>query len=79
MVQQVTSIFAGINGSLDDVPVELCRDFERELMPVPGNAPQCDRAEDHCGNKQITEETESQLRSAIETLKSNFLSRAGAA
>ena len=32
VAQQVMIIFAGVNGFLDDLPVESCRDFEREFL-----------------------------------------------
>jgi F-type H+-transporting ATPase subunit alpha len=78
VVQQVTAIFAGVNGLMDDIPVELCREFEIELsqyLETHHSAIVRDIAE----KQQITPETEQQLRSAIEMCKSNFLSRAGAA
>jgi F-type H+-transporting ATPase subunit alpha len=78
VVQQVTSIYAGVNGLLDDVPVEQCLEFEGELsryLETHHSAMVRDLVE----KKQITDEIEGQLRSAIETCKSNFLSRVGAA
>ncbi len=77
-VQQVTSIYAGVNGQMDDIPVDQCREFEGELtkyLETHHSAIAADLVE----KKQITSETEDQLRGAIETCKSNFLSRVGAA
>ncbi len=77
-VQQVMSIFAGVNGYLDDVPTEQCRDFERELTQFmeTRHAPiVCDILD----KKEITSESEETLRRAIDTCKSTFLDRVGAA
>ena len=32
--QQIVALFAGVNGLLDDVPVEVSRDFAKELLAV---------------------------------------------
>ena len=78
VVQQVFSIYAGVNGLMDDVPVELCRDFEIELNQYLETHHSA-MVQELRDKQQITEEIESQLRNAIETFKSNFLSKAGAA
>lgn len=77
-VQQVTSIYAGVNGLMDDIPVEQCREFEGELTRFLETHHSA-IAQDLVDKKRITEETEEQLRGAIETCKSNFLSKVGAA
>ena len=78
VVQQVTSIFAGVNGLMDDVPIEQCRDFERELTQFleTRHSTVC---EDILDKKEITSETQDTLRSAIDECKSTFLSRVGEA
>lgn len=78
VVQQVTSIYAGVNGLIDDVPVEQCLEFEGELSQYLETHHSA-IVQDILDKKQISDETGEQLRSAIETCKSNFLSRAGAA
>lgn len=78
VVQQVTSIYAGVNGLMDDVPVEQCLEFEGELSQYLETHHSA-VVQDILEKKQISDETEEQLRNAIETCKSNFLSRAGAA
>jgi F-type H+-transporting ATPase subunit alpha len=76
--QQVMSIFAGVNGFLDDIPVEIVRDFARELLQyVETRYPQL-------GNsivevREITAETQEALRQAIAEFKINFTTKVGAA
>jgi F-type H+-transporting ATPase subunit alpha len=77
-VQQVTSIYAGVNGLLDEIPVELCLEFEGELSQYLETHHSA-MVRDLVDKKQITDEIAGELRSAIETCKSNFLSRVGAA
>jgi F-type H+-transporting ATPase subunit alpha len=78
MVQQVTSIFAGVNGLMDDIPIEHCRDFERELTQFLETRHSAVCA-DILDKKEITSETQDTLRRAIDECKSTFLSKVGAA
>jgi F-type H+-transporting ATPase subunit alpha len=78
MVQQVAIIFAGVNGYLDDVPIELCRDFEQEFMPYLETR-YAAVLQDIQEKKEITPETEERLRGALESFQSTFLARLGAA
>jgi F-type H+-transporting ATPase subunit alpha len=75
--QQVMSIFAGVNGFLDDIPVELVRDFAKELLqyletryPQMGNS--------IIETREITAETQEALRQAIAEFKTNFTAKVGA-
>ena len=78
VVQQVMSIYAGVNGFLDEVPIEQCRDFERELTQFLETR-HAAIVSDILEKKEITSESEETLRSAIEECKSTFLDRVGAA
>jgi F-type H+-transporting ATPase subunit alpha len=78
VAQQVIAIFAGVNGYMDDIPTELCREFERELMPFIETR-HAAVVEDILDKKEITDESRETLRRAIEECKSNFLDRVGAA
>lgn len=78
VVQQVMAIFAGVNGYLDEIPVEQCLDFEREFSQFMETR--------HAGliaeildKKAISPESDETLRSAIDECKAAFLSKAGAA
>jgi F-type H+-transporting ATPase subunit alpha len=76
--QQIMSLFAGVNGLLDDVPTEVSRDFARELLQY------IDTRYPQLGNsiieaREITPETQETLRQAIAEFKSNYTVKAGAA
>lgn len=76
--QQIISIFAGVNGFLDDVPPELSRDFAKELLQyVEGRYPQIGR--DILEAKEISADNQATLRQAITEFKSNFMAKVGAA
>jgi len=76
--QQVMSIFAGVNGFLDDVPVELVRDFAHELLQyLETRYPQLGTGIVEAG--EITSETQEALRRVIAEFKSNFTAKVGAA
>jgi F-type H+-transporting ATPase subunit alpha len=78
VVQQVTAIYAGVNGLMDDIPVEQCLEFEGELSDYLETHHRA-MVQELMDKQQITDEIEQQLRSAIEACKSNFLSKVGAA
>jgi len=76
--QEISVIFAGVNGFLDDVPVELCREFARELLQyIQTRYPQLGRS--IVETREITAETQDALRQAIVECKANFTARVGAA
>jgi F-type H+-transporting ATPase subunit alpha len=69
--QQVIAIFAGTAGYLDDVPIEKVSEFERGLLRYLASD-HADLEKDIAENKQISDETESKLRAAIEEFKKGF-------
>jgi F-type H+-transporting ATPase subunit alpha len=76
--QQIVSIFAGVNGLLDDMPAEVSRDFAKELLQY------IDTRYPQLGNsimeaREITPETQDALRQAIAEFKTNFTVKVGAA
>jgi F-type H+-transporting ATPase subunit alpha len=72
--KQVMIIYAGVNGYLDDVPVEACRRFEEEFFAfiearyatLPGEIKD---------KRQLDADLEAALRKAIEEFKADFVSR----
>jgi len=69
--KQVISIFAGTRGYLDDIPVERIGDFERSLHRyMDQNKPDVEK--DIAEKRQISEETDKELRAAIEDFKKGF-------
>ena len=72
--KQIMIIYAGINGYLDDLPVEACRRFEEEFYlfmdsryaAVPQEIKE---------KRQLDAELEAKLRKAIEEFKADFVSR----
>ncbi len=78
VTQQVISLFAGINGYLDEIPTQSCLEFERELVQLIETR-HAQVVQDVAEKKEITAENEEVLRRAIEECKAGFLSRAGAA
>jgi F-type H+-transporting ATPase subunit alpha len=76
--QQIISIFAGVNGFLDDVPVELSRDFAKELLQYTETRyPQL--RDSIIEAREITVENQEALRRAIAEFKTNFTAKVGAA
>jgi F-type H+-transporting ATPase subunit alpha len=76
--QQIISVFAGVNGLLDDVPVELSRDFAKELLQyIETRYPQLGQSIIEA--KEITPENQEALRRAIAEFKTNFTAKVGAA
>ena len=66
--QQVSIIFAVVNGYLDDVPVPQVQEFERQFHEYMSAVhPQLGQA--IVNDKRITEETEAALRAAIDEFK----------
>ena len=76
--QQIMSIFAGVNGLLDDVPVELVPDFAKELLQyIETRYPQLGGSIIEA--REITAENQEALRRAIAEFKTNFTAKVGAA
>ena len=76
--QQIISIFAGVNGFLDDVPVEMSRDFAKELLQyVETRYPQLSNSIIEA--REITPENQEALRRAVTEFKANFTAKVGAA
>ncbi|MBV9524571.1 MAG: F0F1 ATP synthase subunit alpha, partial [Candidatus Dormibacteraeota bacterium] len=69
--KQVVQIFAGARGYLDDVGIDRVADFERSLMRfLDQNKPEIEK--DIVEQGKITDETEKELRSAIEDFKKGY-------
>jgi F-type H+-transporting ATPase subunit alpha len=78
VAQQVMIIFAGVNGFLDDLPVESCREFEREFLRyMETRYPQVARS--ILEARELTAETQETLRRAIEEYKASFTAKVEAA
>src|SRR5262249_7106365 len=76
--QEIMVIFAGVNGFLDDVPVELRLEFARELLQyIDTRHSQIGRS--IVAGRESTAETQDALRQAITEFKANFTTRVGAA
>ncbi|MEE8303948.1 MAG: F0F1 ATP synthase subunit alpha [Candidatus Tectomicrobia bacterium] len=76
--QQVITLFAGVNGYLDDIPVESCRAFERDFLQfMETRYPQV--AQGIVETQEITAENEEVLRRAIEECKATFATKEEAA
>jgi F-type H+-transporting ATPase subunit alpha len=74
--RQVVIIYAGVNGYLDDIPVPLCLAFESEFYSfLEEKHPNVFKSIDEV--KEITEETEDELKKAIETFHDDFAARHG--
>ena len=76
--QQVITIFAAVNGFLDDMPTEVCQGFTRDfLQTVEARHPDIPRNIAEAG--QITDEAQTALREALEGFKASRAEPAGAA
>jgi F-type H+/Na+-transporting ATPase subunit alpha len=72
--KQVLIIYAGINGYLDDIPVEACRRFEEEFYPfVEGRYAALPK--EIREKRQLDADLEASVRKAIEEFKADFISR----
>jgi F-type H+-transporting ATPase subunit alpha len=72
--KQIMIIYAGINGYLDDVPIEALRRFEEEFYPfIEGRYASLPR--EIKDKKQLDADMEAGLRKAIEEFKADFISR----
>jgi F-type H+-transporting ATPase subunit alpha len=69
--KQVVMIFAGANGFLDDIPASAVTKFEAELMPFM-DAKYSNILEAIRNEKKISDETDAEIRKAIEDFKASF-------
>ncbi len=72
MEHQVVSIFAAVNGFLDDIEVEKVRNFEKELLEYIEDKHK-DILERIAREKDISEETNEKLKKVITEFKSKFV------
>jgi F-type H+-transporting ATPase subunit alpha len=72
--RQIMIIYAGVNGYLDDLAVEVCRRFEEELYPFIESR-YADVPRDIKEKRQLDADLEAKLRKAIEEFKADFVSR----
>ncbi len=72
MEEQVASVFAGINGYLDNLPVEKVRAFESELLAhLKSKHPEV--LKDIREKNDLTDDTRAKLTAAIEEFSKKFL------
>jgi F-type H+/Na+-transporting ATPase subunit alpha len=72
--KQVMIIYAGVNGYLDDIPVDACRHFEEDFYAfIDGRYATLPREIKE--KKQLDADLEARLRKAIEEFKADFVSR----
>jgi len=71
--KQVVIIFAGINGMLDDIPVEECQRFEKEFLQYIESNHQDILAEIKT-KKEISNELDEKLKNIIKEFKQSFTS-----
>jgi F-type H+-transporting ATPase subunit alpha len=69
--KQVVIIFAGANGYLDDIAASSVNKFEAELMPFM-EAKYSSVLDAIRNEKKISDDTDAQLRKAIEDFKTSF-------
>jgi len=69
--EQVVVLYAGINGYLDDLPLEAVKRFERDFLRFMREK-HGDALEDIRNRKEITEDTEKKLKDALEEFKKEF-------
>ncbi len=71
--EQVLTIYAGVNGFLDDVPVEKIGDFEKDLISfAKSNYP--DVLKSIISEKKLSDELEEKIKKTIEEFKKQFSS-----
>jgi len=69
--EQVVVLYAGVNGYLDDLPLEAVKRFERDFLRFMKEK-HGDVLEDIRNRKEITEDTEKKLKDALEEFKKEF-------
>jgi F-type H+-transporting ATPase subunit alpha len=72
--KQIMIIFAGVNGYLDDIPIDACRRFEEEFYAFVDSRYAATPREIK-EKRQLDADLEAQLRKAIEEFKADFVSR----
>ena len=77
VAQQVMIIYAGVNGLLDDVPVEVCREFERRVAALYGDTLSAVGATVFWKPERSPPETQETLRRAIAEFKAELYSQSG--
>lgn len=78
MEEQVVSIYTGVNGYLDDLPVDKVRDFENEFLKYM-RTQQAGILESIRKEMEIKPETDTKLKGAIEEFKKGFKMQYGLA
>lgn len=69
--QMVASMYAAVNGYMDDVPVSRIREFESSLLSFLETS-KAELLQSIQDKKDIDEATESALKEAIQSVKSTF-------
>ena len=69
--QQILVIFAGTNGYVDEVPVNMVKKFEQELLRFATSKYQ-PLLDDIKGKKQLDDDLKARIKSAIEEFKKSF-------
>ena len=72
--KQIMIIYAGVNGYLDDLAVEVCRRFEEEFYPFVESR-YAELPREIKEKRQLDADLEARLRKAIEEFKAEFVSR----
>ncbi|MEE9196660.1 MAG: F0F1 ATP synthase subunit alpha [bacterium] len=76
--KQVVIVYVGVNGYIDDIPLELCRSFEQEFyLHLDERHPALLKS--IAETKEISEEVEAELKEAIAAFKGDFVVRHGLA
>ena len=69
--EQVVVLYAGVNGYLDDLPLEAVKRFEKDFLRFMREK-HGDVLEDIRNRKEMTEDTEKKLKDALEEFKKEF-------
>ncbi len=71
VVQQVVSIYTGVKGHLDDIPVKDIRRFEDQFLNFMEEKKK-DIMDAIANDKKVSDETEEKLKAAIQEFKGLF-------
>ncbi len=74
VIDQVISIYAGVNGYLDDIPVNRVRQFESDLLEYV-HKEHINLWNELKEKQDLTDQIEAQLKKVIEEFKSEFVGR----
>ncbi|GHA24729.1 ATP synthase subunit alpha [Devosia pacifica] len=69
--EQVAVIYAGVNGYLDDLPVNKVNDFEQTVLSTM-RSKHADLLSSIAKEKQLTDDIRSQLKSALDAIKKSY-------